>query len=184
MHILKRTICLAALIALVGCGSGKDASCGPARGEIIAVVDGDTLKIEADDGELYTVRLLLVDTPETKNVATPDCYGPEAAAFTASFRHQQVKLTYEPGDDCMDANDRLLAYVTLVDQDISINEQLVEGGYARVCRIECDERRYGEFAALEEEAIGAQRGVWNTEMCPDARKLSTWGASGCRRSCD
>ena len=181
MHVLKIAICLTSLLALVSCGSGGQSPCGPTEGEIIGVTDGDTLTIEAD-GETYHVRLLLVDTPETKGVNPPDCYGPEASAFTASFRHHEVKLSYEPGDECMDVHDRLLAYVTPVGQKTSINEQLVAGGYARVCRINCDESRYEEFADLELEAQGADIGVWNADNCPDAY-TSSWGASGCNRSC-
>lgn len=181
MPVLKIALCLASLLAFVSCGSGGDSPCGPTEGEIIDVTDGDTLTIEAD-GETYRVRLLLVDTPETQNVDTPDCYGPEASAFTASFKYHEVKLSYESGDECVDMYGRLLAYVTPVDQKASINEQLVAGGYARVCRIECDERRYEEFADLELSAQSADIGVWNAGNCPNAYTES-WGASGCNRSC-
>ena len=42
------------------------------------VVDGDTIKIEKD-GVIYTVRLLTIDTPETKDPRRPvGCFGKEA----------------------------------------------------------------------------------------------------------
>ena len=134
---------------------------------------------------MIKVRLLLVDTPETQDVGVPDCYGPEAKEFTSKFRFHPVKLAYESKTDCKDHYDRYLAYVTPTDMesDKSINEQLIANGFARVCRIECDESRYEEFAELETEAKDSDVGLWNADSCPDSRTLSSWGASGCNGSC-
>ncbi|WP_371018325.1 thermonuclease family protein [Pseudalkalibacillus sp. JSM 102089] len=45
------------------------------------VVDGDTLKVTLEDRE-ETIRLLLVDTPETKHPSKPvQPYGPDASQF-------------------------------------------------------------------------------------------------------
>ncbi len=185
--LTSQALVLSALfLAAMGCGGGEEeSSCGPTRGEIVGISDGDTLKVEADDGETYTIRLLLVDTPET-NVdpgESPDCYGAEAKAFTSGFKYREVKLSYEPGDECLDRYGRLLAYVTPVGAQESLNEQLVAGGYARICRIDCDESRYDEFVELEDSAINDALGVWNEETCPGAADLDTWGASGCNQSC-
>ena len=52
---------------------------GPARVE--RVVDGDTLKVRLQDGRRKTVRVLGIDTPETKKPDTPiECGGPQASA--------------------------------------------------------------------------------------------------------
>jgi micrococcal nuclease len=167
-------------LALAGLGCSENA-CGPAKGVISSITDGDTLVVETDDGESHKIRLLLVDTPET--VDRTDCYGPEAKAFVQTFMWHEVKLSYESGDDCQDMYGRLLAYVTPVGEKVSINEQLIAGGYARVCRIECDESRYSRFADLEEEAQNSDQGLWNPEICPNSYQLNTWGASGCNRKC-
>jgi Staphylococcal nuclease homologue len=57
------------------------------------VIDGDTL--ELDNGE--DVRLIGVDTPETKHPKKPvERFGKEAAAFTKRFvEGQEVRLQYD-----------------------------------------------------------------------------------------
>jgi micrococcal nuclease len=55
---------------------------------VVEVVDGDTLAVEVE-GATATVRLIGVDTPETKDPNEPvGCFGPEASEFTA----QQVAI--------------------------------------------------------------------------------------------
>jgi micrococcal nuclease len=45
------------------------------------VVDGDTLRVTLNDGTQTTVRLIGIDTPETKDPDEPvGCFGPEASA--------------------------------------------------------------------------------------------------------
>lgn len=168
-------------IPFAACG-GDDDACGPTRGTIIEVTDGDTIKVMTSDEEVITVRLLLTDTPETTK-GKEECYGQEAKALTMSFKNSSVKLSYESKDECTDMYGRYLAYVKPEGESESINEKLVAGGYARVCRIECDESRYDDFADLERDAQESERGVWNTDVCPDGHNLSSWGASGCNRRC-
>ena len=170
------------VISLAACGGSDDKACGPTRGEITEVTDGDTIKVTTDDEETITVRLLLTDTPETTK-GKEECYGQEAKALTMRFKYKTVKLSYEPGDSCTDMYGRYLAYVLPEGETKSINEQLVGGGYARVCRIDCDEARYEEFADLESAAQESELGVWDTDTCPDGHQLSSWGASGCNKKC-
>ena len=75
--------------ALGGCAA--DAGDGPTAGaaqvgprepaRVTRVVDGDTLKVRLADGRRKTVRVLGIDTPETKKPGTPvECGGPQATA--------------------------------------------------------------------------------------------------------
>ena len=49
------------------------------------MVDGDTVKLNYK-GKVATFRLLLIDTPETKDPRKPvQKYGPEASAFTTKM---------------------------------------------------------------------------------------------------
>lgn len=81
-------IAMAALMALSGCNSSpaaernsapsEEAGSGAAQATVVRVIDGDTFKASID-GEEKTVRLLNVDTPETKDPNAPvECMGPEA----------------------------------------------------------------------------------------------------------
>ena len=65
---------------------------------VVKVIDGDTIDINIPDGN-YTItriRLLGIDTPETKNPYTDVMYfGPEASKFTADIvLGQQVAVIH------------------------------------------------------------------------------------------
>jgi micrococcal nuclease len=45
-----------------------------------AIVDDDTVRVTREDGTKNTVRLIGIDTPETKDPNSPvECFGPEAS---------------------------------------------------------------------------------------------------------
>ena len=62
--------------------AAADAEVQPrAEATVVRVIDGDTLVVDLDDEDV-TVRLLNVDTPETKDPNEPvQCLGPEATEF-------------------------------------------------------------------------------------------------------
>lgn len=78
-------LALAAAVALTGCSAGsagRDAASGSAspsgQAVVVRVIDGDTFEASINN-EQRTVRLLNVDTPETKDPDLPvECLGPEA----------------------------------------------------------------------------------------------------------
>jgi micrococcal nuclease len=102
-------------------------------GRITDVTDGDTVKVRARGagGRTYVVRLIGIDTPETKKPGVRvECGGREATsrmlalAFTAPVdedgdglldekggRGRRVRLRTDPTQDRVDRYGRLLAYV-------------------------------------------------------------------------
>lgn len=139
-----------------GCSSDDGGSaCGPTSGLVTNVVDGDTIDLDTGD----RIRYLLVDTPESVNGAT-DCYGQEAKQFNKDLvLGRQVTLRYDEAG-CTDRFGRLLAYVSVGDQEI--NSLLVERGYACVLYIPPDGTdRHAEFENLEAAAKAAGRGMWS-----------------------
>ncbi|CEA09702.1 Thermonuclease precursor [Arthrobacter saudimassiliensis] len=81
------------------------------KGEVIRVIDGDTLVVDFDDQEL-TVRLLNVDTPETKDPDKPvECLGPEATAFLKQALPPGSKVKLEFDVEREDRYGRTLAAV-------------------------------------------------------------------------
>lgn len=135
--------------------------CEPAR--VVEVVDGDTVKVRLGRKE-ETVRLIGVDTPETKDPRKAvECFGPEAARFTAStLADRQVWLTYK-ADEKRDKYDRLLAYLWLdLDEDPEpelFNKELVKRGYARVYPFFPFDY-LGEFRREEGQARAQRLGLW------------------------
>jgi len=88
------------------------------------VVDGDTIILS--NGE--RVRLIGVDTPETKHPRKPvEYYGKEASAFTKRMVEGKfIRLEYDWQE--RDKYGRLLAYVHLMD-DTFLNADIVKQGY-------------------------------------------------------
>ena len=133
---------------------------GVEQGTIDRVVDGDTIKLT--DGR--TVRLLYVDTPETKKPNTPiQCYGPEATAFTKAFTGADVELVADK--EAQDRYQRDLRVVYLEGSDTSdvtqsINAKLVDNGFARVKIYSPNKKYEDELRAIEAEAKQEEKGAW------------------------
>ncbi len=122
------------------------------------IVDGDTIRIDPAIDDIDEVRLIGVDTPETKD---PDCdvqpYGPEALTFTRDqLQGEEVDLEFD--EDRVDRYDRLLAYVYL--DDDMFNETLLEEGYAQVYTVSPNDRYEDRFEEAQEAAQEAEIGIW------------------------
>ena len=86
----------------------------PITAHVERVIDGDTIQVQVD-GTRYTVRLIGVDTPETKHPTKPVQYfGREASAFTkAALEGKTVLLQKDRTADTVDRYGRWLRYVLL-----------------------------------------------------------------------
>ncbi|HZO52697.1 MAG TPA: thermonuclease family protein [Bryobacteraceae bacterium] len=128
-------------------------------GEVIKVVDGDTLDVRLDSGPIR-VRLHAADTPER---AQP--YGKDASAALAQLvLHKIVEI--EPFEQ--DRYERLVGIVYL--QNKNINAELIRAGHAWAFR------RYmrkadAELCALEAAARQAHRGLWKLKT---AERIAPW----------
>lgn len=160
---------LVAVLALLG---GTAACSSPARptpadganAVIVHVDDGDTVDVTLD-GERVRVRLIGIDTPETKKPATPvQCYGPEASAFTASLLPVGTEVRLERDAEARDPYGRLLAYVYRASDGLFVNRALADGGYARVLSIEPNTAHADELAEAVGAAQRARVGLWGA--CP------------------
>jgi len=138
---------------------------------VTRVVDGDTLRIAAPDGDKpYTVvRLWGVDTPEVYGRAEPAYFGPEASAFVRSLAAgQQVRLELW-SERTRGYYGRLLAYVYLPDGTM-LNERIVEAGYG-YADWRFDHPYMDRFLATERRARKAKAGLWKN-VTPD--KMPKW----------
>ena len=137
--------------SVVACGV-----CGPCEAKVLEVVDGDT--IELDDGT--RVRLLCVDTPETKSGV--ECWGPEASAYSSSqLLGQTVTLQYDAA--CQDNFGRTLAWVWL-GEDL-FQKELLELGHAS--SLMCTPGLLYGTAMLEAEARAKSTGAGLWGACPE-----------------
>lgn len=61
------------------------------QAEVLSVTDGDTFKVKFEDGTVDKIRLLLIDTPETKRANTPvQPFGPEASEYLTELLNGQT----------------------------------------------------------------------------------------------
>jgi len=84
---------------------------------VLKVVDGDTVDIVDDVRGRLRIRLLGIDTPETKKPGyTVGCWGPEASEFAKStLLGQRVAFVTDPSQGMYDRFGRTLAYLDKAD---------------------------------------------------------------------
>ena len=118
------------------------------------VVDGDTLLLT--NGE--RVRLIGVDTPETKHPQKPVQYfGKEAYLFTKRMvEGKEVRLEYDWQK--RDKYGRLLAYVYLLDGTF-LNAEIIKQGFG-FAYTRFPFKFLEEFRRYEREARENRRGLW------------------------
>ncbi|HID86744.1 MAG TPA: hypothetical protein EYP55_05115 [Anaerolineae bacterium] len=121
------------------------------------VADGDTVQIEGGQW----VRYIGIDAPELFEV--PECYGPEAYQKNRELVENRV-VALERDVVETDRYGRLLRYVYV--NECFVNAELVRLGCARAMPIEPNQRYQELFAALEEEARQAGRGLWTACVTP------------------
>ncbi len=122
------------------------------------VVDGDTLLLA--DGN--RVRLLGVDTPETKHPELAvQPFGPEASEFTRQrVEGKQVRLQFDKERE--DRHGRILAYVYFGDS--MLNEELIRAGMGRaITHFPFSPAMKRRFRQAEDEAKRARRGIWSVD---------------------
>ena len=140
-----------AVIQVTGAGTGAAQSTQAAY--VVRVIDGDTIEVQVE-GATATVRLMGIDTPETKHPTRPvEYYGAEAAALAG----MTVDLTTDRTGDREDMYGRWLRYVVV--RGVDFNAALVREGYARAVRGFAYARR-AEFIALENDARSRGVGLW------------------------
>lgn len=129
---------------------------------VLKVVDGDTIDIHDDNRGRLRVRMLGIDTPETKKPGyTVGCWGPEATQFAQdTMVGQRVAVVRDPTQDVTDRYGRTLAYLVRADGwDYSV--EAVRAGAARAYVYDHNPvSRYDKIQASEAEARSAHRGLW------------------------
>ena len=166
----------AALVALAaGCGAPL-AEEGPPTGAALLdarverVVDGDTLVARAG-GQRFRVRLLGIDTPETKDPTRPaGCYGKEASGFTATLIPPGTEVRLVGDVEQRDRYGRLLAYVYRRADGMFVNAELLRRGYAQLLTVPPNVAHTDEFVAIARQAREGAQGLWGAcSLLPDGR---------------
>ena len=117
----------------------------------------------AELGEVYKIRLIGIDTPESVKPGSPvECFGKEASdAAAALLEGQEVTLVKDVEET--DAYERLLRYVYL-DEEMA-NARLVLNGYASAYTYPPNVRHSDLFVQLQREAREHDWGLWAPDTC-------------------
>lgn len=150
--------------------SSKEVPKGSVKATVERVVDGDTMKLKLDKTkEVVTLRLLLVDTPESvKKGVDPQPYSIEASNFAKNTLKagDTVYIEYDEGDKT-DKYDRHLGYLWYYSNDNSnwqmFNETLISQGYARVGYIYSQKRHLDEFYKAQDYAKSNKLNIWSVD---------------------
>ena len=131
-----------------------------ANATIEYVVDGDTVDMIIDGVE-ERVRLIGIDTPETKKANTPiQCFGPEATAFTQSLLPEGTAVYLERDVEARDVYGRLLAYAYVAETGSFVNLEIVRAGYAQPLTIPPNVAHSTEFVDAARTAEHDNVGLW------------------------
>jgi micrococcal nuclease len=130
--------------------------------DVLRVVDGDTIDIRDDVRGRLRVRVLGIDTPETKKPGFDvACWGPEATEFARStMLGQRVALQPDPTQDRTDRYGRTLAYLVRADGFDYAIEAARAGTAKSYAYGGVPVSRHAAIEAAETEARAATRGLW------------------------
>ncbi|MBO8182829.1 MAG: thermonuclease family protein [Archaeoglobus sp.] len=152
---------------------------------VVKVIDGDTIDVRFENGEIERVRMLGIDTPETtadKNkvgeydgITDLDClaaWGKKAKQFSKQLEGKQAYIEFDSTAGLRGYYGRLLAYVYT--DSVDFTAELVKLGYARVYE-EGECKKEAEYLKYQEQAYNEKRGLWSclTSSSPKPTPTST-----------
>lgn len=173
----KMVVALAISIIAAAAGSCLASPNPREPGSITRVVDGDTIVVRLDSGKTEHVRLIGIDTPESKpnkraNMQAQRSGRDESAIIALGKRswhntemlapvgtRVELELDVQPRDKYK----RLLAYAYLPDGRM-LNEEILRSGYANLLTIPPDVRYTERFRKAYEESRAAGRGLWSENI--------------------
>jgi micrococcal nuclease len=141
--------------------------------EVVRVYDGDTFKCKLGGGKEIKVRLIGIDTPESRRNRKAErdalrsgmsmekiiSMGKRAKEFTKRFLKKGTRVVLETDVQVLDKYGRVLAYVYLPDGRM-LNELLVREGYAKVYTFPPNVKYVERFKKAQEEARRKGKGLW------------------------
>ena len=127
--------------------------------EVTRVIDGDTIEVEKDD-EIYKVRMIGIDTPETVHPKKPvEYFGIEASnKLKEMIENKKVDLQTDQTQDDVDRYGRLLRYVYL--DGVDINLEMIKQGYAFEYTYRIPYEKQEIYKQAEEFAKNNELGLW------------------------
>lgn len=167
-------ILLALLLANPLYARPKPKAPDPITATVIRVVDGDTLKVRTGARQEESIRLIGIDTPESKankkarkdaersnsDVKTITAMGKESAKFTETLVKPGDEVRIEFDVKPRDQYGRLLGYVYLSNGKM-LNEEIIKAGYASVLTYPPNVKFQECFSQAYKKARDGKKGLWH-----------------------
>jgi micrococcal nuclease len=154
-----RILVAVGLSLLVSCSSGATTK-NEVLITILKVIDGDTVDIDIN-GNTERVRLIGVNTPETKHPTKPiECFGPEASAYLTQLLPKGTHVRIERDIEARDRYGRMLLYLYRESDNLFINLDLVSHGYGTPMSIEPNTFHRNDFVHAAALAETTNVGLW------------------------
>jgi micrococcal nuclease len=173
--IVKIFLCIFILF-LSGCSTEFQVNTLPGKSQTIVayvkrVIDGDTLLVSLQNHKEERVRMILIDTPETKHPRLGvEPFGPEASNYTKK-KLSGKKVQLETDVQQRDQYGRLLAYIWVNGR--MFNEELINKGLARVAVFPPNTKYVNTFRDLQNNASKKKIGIWSIENYVNDRGYNT-----------
>lgn len=163
------TVCALLSLLLASCGPSDAPTENSASNEkssttatVKRIVDGDTL-VASRDGRSEKIRLLSIDTPETKDPNKPvECMGPQAAAFLKSRLPVGSTISLKFDKQKRDKYGRVLAAV-FDSHKRFIEADIARAGLGVAKTYKPNTHFYQKVLAAQEEARADGRGLFDDE---------------------
>jgi micrococcal nuclease len=139
------------------------------------VIDGDTVDVSFPNTKKPTtespqkttnehrerIRLIGIDTPETKKPDTPvECFGKEASASLAALLPKGTNVRIERDVEERDRYGRLLGYIFRAQDGLFVNLEMVRAGMALPLTFPPNVAYTDQFLAAGDAARNAHVGLW------------------------
>jgi micrococcal nuclease len=147
---------------LAATGLAACSSDGSVKAEVVRVVDGDTFEAKYGN-ETKTVRLLNIDTPETKHPnKIIECQGPEATKFLEGKLPAGTAVTLRFDQEKTDGYNRVLAAAFLGDE--LVNASIARAGLGVAKEYRPNTKYYGDVKAAQDEAAQKKAGLFQDNL--------------------
>ncbi len=127
-------------------------------GSVVDIRDGDTIEVRLEDGNVYPVRYIGMDTAEQGETG----YWPSANKNSELVYGKTVTLIKDVSE--VDRYDRLLRYVVV--GNIFVNNELVIEGLAKAAQYPPDTACAATFSSSEQYAQSHLLGMWVATSVP------------------
>ena len=127
---------------------------------VVGIADGDTITVRVDGGK-QKVRLIGLDTPETRKPGVPvQCFGKEASSHMQSLvQSKKVQLVADSSQGDRDRYGRLLRHVYVAGAT-NVALAQIEGGFGREYTYDGPYQHRLEYLAAQHRAKTSRRGTW------------------------